>query len=284
MKKWLAVVLIAFMLAVMLSVLAGCTEGVANHSYGNQTGKTASDQVEETSRNLGTVTTTTSSAEMDHEIPAEEWASVYYQSDEYKNKYPAQSDLAWCSDSEDNDVKIYPIDVFPFWLCEGTSWKEDQILIYINMSYYRTSNSVLIAGTRNDYDAATRAYFTDHKFAVKVYIIGLTDEVSEDVYPGSYYNEEVFGITDDASRMEFLREEENYFESLGYEIIRNHTVYHDYGGDFILIAMNFTELDSLVVSQPDRDTEYVSFEARLDNEMYVMTIPYYSELGMYEAE
>lgn len=271
-------------LAVMLSVLAGCTEGVANHGNGNQTGGAVSDQVGETSQNLEKGTTATTSAETDHQIPAEEWAYHYFQSDEYKKKYPARSDLAWCSDLGDNDVEIYPIENFPFGLCEGTSWKEDQLLIYINISYYRTSNSVLIAGTRNDYDAATRAYFTDHKFAVKVYIIGLTDEVSEDVYPGSYYNEEVFGITDDASRMEFLREEENYFESLGYEIIRNHTVYHDDWGDFILIAMDFTELDSLIVSQPDSDTEYVSFEARLDNEMYVMTIPYYSELGMYEAE
>lgn len=268
-------------LMVILSALIGCTEA----SVGGNTESTNTTGQSEDIKTTGSQTT--SSVGTVEKPTVEETAADYYQSAEYKAKFPVRNDLVWCEYIEDvgYDAEFYPINYYNLFLCEGTQWKEDLLLVDVNMEYYGVSDdSYIIPKTRDSICADYRNYLTDHKFVVEVLVVGLTDEVSDNVYPGDAYNEEVFGITDDESRMAFLKEEENYFESLGYEIVRDHSIYHDIWGDFILIAMNFAELDSLMATQTNSETGYVAFKARLENEMYVLTIPKYSELGMYEEE
>lgn len=255
----------AIVLLFALSTLVGCA-GL------NQIGVENRTEIDTAAGTTGVSTTQTSSAPITKEPPVDDTDMAYYQSAEYKSRFPVRSDLVWNLDPEYQ--YDYGIGVFPFWLCEGTPWGGKRLFVYSSevWQWESLTGKTLHEEYLRDYGA----YLTDHKFVVKVYVCGVVEDMSYDDYPGDYYNATELGITDDATREAFLKVEEDHFESLGYEVIRNHSVYHDRWGDFILVAMNLPEAEAL--------GESLDFNTRVENEMYVLTIPEYSELGMYEEE
>lgn len=257
-----------FLLA--LTMLVGCADLT---QAGNPDSK--EDGFQNSNSSKAEVSTT---APTTKENPIDKSDLSYYQSDAYKTECPVRNDLVWYTDIEYMDA--YGIGVFPFWLCEGTPWGGQRLFV-VSSDVWNWEN--LEGKTPSEqYLADFGRYLTDHKFVAKVYICGVADAMDEDTYPGDRYNADALGITDDATRTAVLKQEEDHFESLGYEVIRNHSVNHDIYGDFILVALTLPEAIQLDAKKTDDNYFDFSFNTRIENEMYVLTIPVYSELGMYE--
>lgn len=248
----------AIVLLFALSTLVGCA-GLNQAG----TGRTVTDAPENTTGSStaqvssAMTTTTAPPTTINYDLPE------FYSSDEYKELFPIRNDLVWYFSRNGNDK--YPIGHYIYYL--GISEYP---------TYYPKQMSYLLFYYDYDkLDPELKEYWKEHKFAVCVYfkLIG----------EGNFATEE-----DETARKAFLEAEEDYFESLGIEVIRNHTEYaNEVGHMYIVIAITGEQLETW--SKDGYEMEYYAykafpFETRLENEHYCLSIAYYDELGMYEEE